>query len=254
MRLGRSRRSKPTRILMIDDPLPAPAVATEPAAASPEAAARPPIDEWGFYDPDVAGFRALMAALETATPAPDGQPDEEPAELLFRQADPHLSLPTEAIAPEPTPGAADAAITQRSVASTPVPHLVPLALWARADEPLQEAVVTVTLDAWQRWKKSAARASGEPWQLDGYTHASGSEVAAILGRWSAAAQVATTPAGRCAIREVRVLPPACERRISSRAARTVSQTVASVCLLASQPVRLSLPSGVRRGRVPAALG
>ena len=44
-----------------------------------------PINEWGFYDPDLAGFGALLSTIDTSGIKIPGQVEEDPSDLLLRQ-------------------------------------------------------------------------------------------------------------------------------------------------------------------------
>jgi hypothetical protein len=44
-----------------------------------------PINEWGFYDPDLAGFGALLSTIDTSEIRIPGQVEEDPSDLLLRQ-------------------------------------------------------------------------------------------------------------------------------------------------------------------------
>jgi hypothetical protein len=163
-------------------------------------------NEWGFYDPDLAGFGALMTTLDTTEiPVPD-EVEEDPGDLLLRQQDGTAAAPTGAFEPDSpfdmdgTPRPSPAAV---AVASCRVGHLSPLSLWARVAEgdtpaPMAPRPDTVGRLLAQWMPKKSARA-GSPF--------ASSDLAAQIGRLTHPAHVATTSLSPvCRIRGIRVAP------------------------------------------------
>jgi hypothetical protein len=169
-----------------------------------DAPRRPPIDEWGLYDPDMCGYGALLASLGTAENKEAEPVEEDPAELLLRQQARPLGLPTDALQPEP---AADSdkphpSAAASAVAACRVAHFAPLALWARLNECESQASVSTTFSpgsrAVARWMARDVSRSGA---------CAGDDLAALVGRLTLPAHiVATRHASGCTIRHVRIAP------------------------------------------------
>ena len=169
-------------------------------------AAAPSIPEWGSYDPDVAGFSALMATLDTSAIPPAGEVEENPGELLLRQQTPAVAGPVAAFEPD-TPGddwgAPRPSPAAVAVASCHVGHLAPLALWARLSESEAPSSVPAAVDR-VGWLLSRREPRVALWR--GGEFASG-DLAAAIGRLAHPAYLALTglPTA-CRIHNVRVAP------------------------------------------------
>lgn len=214
MRLRRGWRNKETAG---DSPAAAPiAAADEPGPIQPppsgsvlglsaaiSGGSTEPTNEWGLYDPDLAGIGALLSTLDTSAISFPDDLDQDPGDLLLRQQASAAKEPAEALPSDSAGGAEEATRPSRAVtavASCRVPHLAPLSLWARVadadlvQEPRQEPDRLGTLLA--RWLPNAASRNGS--QL------ASSDLAAQIGQLTHPALVALTglsPACRiCGIR------------------------------------------------------
>jgi hypothetical protein len=91
-------------------------------------------DEWGLYDPDLAGLGALLSTLDTSAISFPDDPAEDPADLLLRQQASVAEEPLGALSSVllcDTDEAARPLRAATAVASCRVPHLAPLSMWAR---------------------------------------------------------------------------------------------------------------------------
>ncbi|MBP1603256.1 MAG: hypothetical protein H6Q09_428 [Acidobacteria bacterium] len=169
-----------------------------------------PTDEWGFYDPDLAGVGALLSTLDTSAISFPSQVDEDPGDLLLRQ---EVRAATEPIEAFPSAFQGEASEIPRvspaitAVASCRVPHLSPLSLWARVSdvdpcEELPRGPDRISGLLAQRTPASAFRHG---------TRLASSDLAAEVGRLLHPALVAMTglsPA--CRIRGIRTEPVVAE--------------------------------------------
>jgi hypothetical protein len=164
-------------------------------------------DEWGLYDPDLAGIGALLSTLDTSAISFPEEADEDPADLLLRQQASVAEEPLGALSsvlPGDTDEAARPSHAATAVASCRVPHLAPLSLWARvtdvnpAPEARGEPGRTENL-LMQRLPGLAARNGSQ---------LAGSDLAARIGRLTHPALVAMTGLSpTCRIRGIRTEPP-----------------------------------------------
>lgn len=175
--------------------------------APPHRADRAAIDEWGLYDPDVCGYRALLASLGTVENREAEPLDEDPAELLLRQQARSLGLPAEVLQPEPSEERAGQQLSAAAsaVATCRVARFAPLALWARLSE--GESLPSVSA-AFSPVSRAVAR-----WLSDrGPCHEdrADDDLGALLGRLTLPAFTAATPrVSGCRIHQIRI-PPAPE--------------------------------------------
>lgn len=162
------------------------------------------IDEWGLYDPDVCGYRALLASLGTAENR-DAEPlDEDPAELLLRQQARSLGLPAEVLEPEPPgePAGQPLSPAASAVATCRVARFAPLALWARVNE--SESLPGVSI-AFSPVSRALARWGSDG--IPGCEERAGDDLGALLGRLTLPAFVAAAPrASGCRIHQIRISP------------------------------------------------
>ncbi len=175
-----------------------------PSGASPTSD-EAPINEWGFYDPDLAGIGALISSIDLPEVPVNGNADESPSDLLLRQkAIPDASR-TGVLRPG-SPFDADGGpqVTPSSaVASCRVGHLAPLSLWARVAD----------IDEAQPRRATPERLDGllAQWlfiQRSGRNHQyASSDLAARIGELTHPAHVALTGLSPvCRIRAVRTTP------------------------------------------------
>ncbi len=167
--------------------------------------AEEPINEWGLYDPDLAGIGALISSIDIAELPVSRDVEENPSDLLLRQeATPDSARPQ--IFHPGSPFDDDGALrvtAAAAVASCRVGHLAPLSLWARvvdADETRPRRATPGQLDSlltqWlftQRSRRNHRYAS--------------SDLAARIGELTHPAHVALTGlAPVCRIRGIRTAP------------------------------------------------
>jgi hypothetical protein len=219
MRLRRGERNKETP--GDADAITAPAVAvlsdeTDPHRSAPLGSvlglsnatgdsSTEPINEWGLYDPDLAGFRALMSTLDTSEIPIPGEIEEDPSDLLLRQHAGTAAAATEVFEPDSPFGAEGAPrppSAASAVASCRVGHLAPLSLWARlaeGDTPAPRPDQVSRMLA--QWIPKAASSRSSPF--------ASSDLAAKIGRLTHPAHVAITSLSSvCRIRGIRTAPAA----------------------------------------------
>lgn len=222
MRLRRGGRSKADRdataAVGVTSSVPPDTIGSQPSEtaivgsvlglqAPPHRADRAAIDEWGLYDPEVCGYRALLASLGTAENREAEPLDEDPAELLLRQQAQSLGLPAEVLEPEPAEDRAGQQLSPAAsaVASCRVARFAPLALWARVSDdgslPPVSAAFSPVSRAVARWLSDRVPYCEER---------ASDDLGALLGRLTLPAfTAATLRASGCRIHQIRI-PPAPE--------------------------------------------
>jgi len=211
---GSEQRTAPAMSPAVETASPDQLESTQPPAvehllglmSASEEEAAPSNAEWGFHDPDVAGFSALMATLDTSAIPPAEEVEENPGELLLRQDTPAVAPPVAAIAfdtlgddrnpPRPSPAAA-------AVASCPVGHLAPLALWARLGKSEAPGSAPAAIDrvGWLLSRRGPRAAPPKDGEL------AGGDLAAAIGRPAHPAYLALTGlSAACRIHHVHIAP------------------------------------------------